>query len=295
MPTHFIDTNARLLNQLLTKQTVSASSVKSQMAQSLFEHLQHINIIIKQRKGGGNQYHLINIDALQAFIAKKYPAGLNKVEADIPARISGVFQSQDSKTQKMLDFTLLTIRGTALLNHANKIHDLKALTNADTSLNLKISLSQWCELADSRYTIVTVENPTAFIELEKILSRPWQLAVYTAGKMSNILLAQLQRWHQCNHRIIHFGDYDYVGLLEFSRILSCCSTARLYYPDTLLEQIQQYGNAKLLENQIAQHKTLLKQIEQLLDSNGKKELLEVYELLKMTAKGLEQEGLYACW
>lgn len=288
-----IDTNARLLYQLLSGLSVSASKINSRATKELFEHLQQTGIIKKQRKGAGNQFQVMQPAALQNFVEQKYPSGLcAEPMPDVPSRTQGVLQSRDSKAQKKLDFSLLTVRGVTTLKHAGKTHSLNTLTDTDTSLCFKISPLLLCELPAPPCTIVTVENPTAFVELEKMPALSWQLAVYTAGKMSNILLQQLQCWHQQKHQLVHFGDYDYVGLLEFARILACCSTARLYYPDSLSEQLQQYGNARLLQDQVEQHKALLKKIKQLPDSQGKRELSEVHRLLQTSAKGLEQEGLY---
>jgi hypothetical protein len=180
---------------------------------------------------------------------------------------------------------IAAVRGTTTLGHAGSTHDLSAITNSDTSLCLKISPSLLCELPASACTIITVENPTAFVELEQMLMHPWQLAIYTAGKMSNILLLQLQQWHQQQHQRIHFGDYDYVGLLEFARILVDCPTARLYYPDSLPEQLQKYGNTELLQAQIEQHKALLKEVKRLPDSRGKKSFSRFINYYRHQRKG----------
>lgn len=293
MPEDFIDSRAKLLHQLLTERTVPGSKVKSKAAKFLFDRLQQTEIIKKQRKGAGSQYQVMHLDALQAFIEQEYPNGLLAMTmTDLPSRIQGVLQSQDSKIQKKLDFVLLTVRGGTTIKHEGKTHDLNMLTNAETSLCLKISPSSLCELPASPCTIVTVENPTAYVELEKMLEHPWQLAIYTAGKMSNILLQQLQYWYQQQHQLLHFGDYDYVGLLEFARILICCPESRSYYPENLPMLLQKNGNAQLLEKQTEQHKSLLRTLEYLPSGAGKNDLNEVYRMLQSSAKGLEQEGLY---
>jgi len=294
MPTNFVDNEASLLSLLRTEKGLPTSKVKSRKARLLFERLQQSGIINKQRKGAGSQFKLVNATALETFIKQEYPAGLSPETAlNSPVRVQGVQQFQNSKKQKNLDFALLTVRGGATLTHAGKKVNLNQLTDTETSLCLKISTSKLAELSPLPCTIITVENPTAFFELERMLSRnSWQLAIYTAGKMSNILLEQLKHWYQQSHKIIHFGDYDYVGLLEFARILDCCQTASLYQPDALAEKLQRYGNTKLLEDQTEQHKTLLKKISQLPESKAKRELTIVHQLLQNSAKGMEQEALY---
>ncbi|OQX14753.1 MAG: hypothetical protein BWK73_08610 [Thiothrix lacustris] len=293
MVMNFIDTNARLLHQLLEEHCVPVSSTKSAAASALFGQLQQAGIICKRRKGGGNQFLLEHPESLSAFIEQTYPEGLFAEEDDDRlSRIQGVMQSRDSKTRKQLDFAFLNTRGTVTVKLAGQTHELAVLTNANTSLCLKISASQQCELLTPCSIIVTVENPTAFVELEQMFEQPWNLAVYTAGKMSDILLLQLQCWHQQNHKLVHFGDYDYVGLLEFARILCFAPQAYLYYPAMLEKLLQQYGNTELLRKQVGQHKILLETVRQLPESLGKQQLIEVHQLLQATAKGLEQEGLY---
>lgn len=293
MGMNFIDTNARLLHQLLVDHCVPVSSAKSAAASVLFGQLQQAGIVFKRRKGAGSQFLLENSASLSAFIEQTYPEGLFVQEDDDRlSRIQGVMQSQDSKTRKQLDFAFLNTRGTVTVKLAGQTHDLAVLTSTNTSLCLKISALQQCELLAPGSIVVTVENPTAFVELEQMLEQPWDLAVYTAGKMSGILLQQLQYWHQQNHKLVHFGDYDYVGLLEFARILRFNPEASLYYPDVFTELLQQYGDVHLLEKQVEQHQALLNVMAQLPDSSGKIQLVKIYQLLQRSAKGLEQEGLY---
>lgn len=293
MGMNFIDTNARLLHQLLVDHCVPVSSAKSAAASVLFGQLQQAGIVFKRRKGAGSQFLLENSASLSAFIEQTYPEGLFVQEDDDRlSRIQGVMQSQDSKTRKQLDFAFLNTRGTVTVKLAGQTHDLAVLTNTNTSLCLKISALQQCELLAPGSIVVTVENPTAFVELEQMLEQPWDLAVYTAGKMSGILLQQLQYWHQQNHKLVHFGDYDYVGLLEFARILRFAPQAYLYYPETLEKLLQRYGNTELLRKQVGQHQILLETVRQLPEGAGKQQLVHVYQLLQETAKGLEQEGLY---
>ena len=289
----FIDTNACLLYQLQTEGFVPASRVKSVAVMEIFGQLQQAGIVCKRRKGSGSQFQLEHPEFLQAFIVQTYPEGLfRQEEENRPSRVVGVMQSQDSKTFKQLDFSFLHVRGSAVVQFAGSTYDLTMLTACDASLCLKISSAQHCELTSPMNTVVTVENPTAFVVLEQMLDQPWHLAIYTAGKMSDILIQQLKIWSQQGHQLVHFGDYDYVGLLDFSRILRFNPEADLYCPKAFTQLLQQYGDSQLLEKQVKQHEILLKTMEQLPDSLGKRQLIKIYQLLQQYAKGLEQEGLY---
>lgn len=266
--------------------------VKTQLAKILFERLQQSGLIKKQRKGAGNQYVVERLNELQVFANNEYPNGLLiKSMPDIPSRTKGVLLAKNSKHQKSLDFSLVTLRGNIPLMHSGKTYNLQSITSTNSGLCLKLSPESWCKLPTSPCTVITVENPTAFLALEKIISAPWQLAIYTAGKMPKILLQQLQLWYQQGHQLIHFGDYDYVGLLEFARILNSCPMANLYYPDSIDELLQQYGHKHLLEKQTEQHSILANHIKQLAESSGKNQLLRIYTSIQSSAKGLEQEVL----
>jgi hypothetical protein len=289
----FVDTNARLLDRLLNENYISVSTVKSTSAIMLFQQLEQSKIIVRRRKGSGSQFKLEHLQALQNFIIRTYPEGLRRKVGDVrPSRVQGVMQVQDSKVCKSLDFVLVNLRGTATINYGDRTYHLEQITNRDISLSLKIDITRPCLLPRAPQIILTVENPTAFVALEQIVEQPWQLAVYTAGKMSNMLLQQLQLWYGQHHKLIHCGDYDYVGLLEFARILAICPSASLYKPANLFELLQQYGNDALLKKQVKQHKILIKKINKLPNSIGKQQLVTVYQMLQTTAKALEQEGLY---
>jgi len=291
----FVDPNARLLSLLLEQKTLSVSSVKSKASRDIFSTLEQTGVIQRKRKGAGNQYQLISQLNLVDFIKSRYPSGVYGIEAeDTPRRVQGIQESQNSKSLSKLDFSLITLRGTSSIKQDEKVYDLVQLTNENTFLSLKLTDKLHPEILQKNSTIITVENPTAFTELESMMQRPWDIAIYTGGKMANLLVQQLNNWACTGHAIVHFGDYDYVGLLEFTRVLLVCPKAELYVPAKFSsEMIQQYGNTLLLENQIDAHQTLLKKLEVLPKSQGKQQLTHVYKLLQENGKGLEQESCFS--
>lgn len=287
----YISKTAELLANLLEQGSISASSVDrgSLETKSQFAKLSAVGIISKQRSGAGNHYQLLHPLKFETFIDSVFPSGLLKPSEYTSNRTFGVLTRADSKTTAKLEFDLIMLRGHAELIINRERHQLS--NSNDAFLSLKISDSNLITIANTKCRIVTIENPTVFTELNKVADLEWDIAVYTAGKMSSLLLNQLQKWHEADHQLLHFGDYDYVGLLEYARILECCPQAVLHKPDLLTKEfINRFGNAQLHEKQITQHETLLKKLETLPKSDNQQSLLKIYQLLQSTAKGLEQEA-----
>ena len=287
----YISKTAELFAELLEKGSISASSISrgSHETKAQFKRLSAAGIINKQRSGGGNRYQLLHPNSFQAFADSQFPSGLVKPSENYSNRTFGVLTRADSKTTAKLGFDLVTLRGNSELcvNHTKY-----QLNNSDdVFLSLKISDASLITIAKAKCRIVTIENPTVFAELNKITDLKWDIAVYTAGKMSSLLINQLQQWYEAGHQLVHFGDYDYVGLLEYARILDLCPEAELHVPNYLDKKfIARFGNSELHEKQITQHETLLTKLEILPESDQKQSLIEIYKLLQSTAKGLEQEA-----
>ena len=287
----YISKTAELFAELLEKGRISASSVDrgSLDIKAQFERLNAAGIIRKQRSGAGNHYKLLHTATFQTFVDSEFPSGLVKPSEITSNRAFGVLTRADSKTVSKLEFDLITIRGNVNLIINEESHRL--INSDDVFLSLKISAQSLIKVEQAKCRIVTIENPTVFTELNKIDELDWDIAVYTAGKISQLLLNQLQEWCEEGHQLVHFGDYDYVGLLEYARILERSPQAMLHIPDRLdSEYINRYGNAQLHTKQIAQHKTLLAKLQTLEESDQKNSLMKIYKLLQSTAKGLEQEA-----
>ena len=288
---HYISKTAELFAELLESGSLSASSVDrgSSETKAQFAKLSAAGIISKRRSGGGNRYEVLHPLNLQTFISSEFPSGLLAPSEFVSNRTLGVLTKADSKTSKSLDFDLVMLRGNAKLCINQAIHYLK--DSHEIFPCIKITDNSLITIDKTSCKIITIENPTVFAELNKISDLEWDVAVYTAGKMSSILLNQLQQWCESGHQLTHFGDYDYVGLLEYVRILARIPSANLHQPSRLDKAfIQQYGNVTLLQKQISQHKTLLLKLQALPESAQKQSLLRVYQLIQSTGKGLEQEA-----
>ena len=290
----FVDNNAKLLSNLLNAGSISVSSASSKVAKQLFHQLVQIGLVQKRRKGAGNQFQLLDSDGLKAYIDSCYPSGLLLVKTtDAPRRVQGIISGKNSKKLNKLDFDIITLRGNQTIVYGDKKYHLEAVTDNNIYVSVKVARGSHIRLLQVSKTIITVENPTAFCALDSMLDISWDVAIYTKGKMSNILLKQLQAWSLQGQNIIHFGDYDYVGLLEFLRVLKCSPNARFYLPNSLTSSFfKRFGNSQLLEKQTTQHKELKQIVSKLPDSSGKNDFRKAYDLIQNSAVGLEQESLY---
>lgn len=286
-----IDKVAESLKVLVDQGCTSASKIKSKKLKEVFNHLVLSEIVKVQRKGAGNEYSVINQHALENHIDQTYPNGLFKSVLQQNRRTQGIAEKGNSKGLCGLDFELLTLCGNTVLEINNASFDLN-LFHLPAYLSLQITATDKLSLKD-KCTVWTIENPTAFVHAPQIQRAGTNIALYTAGKMSNLLVGKLTKLASDGHELIHFGDSDYVGLLEFCRILEANNKAQLYIPDEFDKDfLKKYGNALLLRKQVDQHTQLLSKMKKIPDSEGKKQLQQVYDLIQATSKGLEQEAFF---
>jgi len=159
-----------------------------------------------------------------------------------------------------------------------------------------LPLVEWCQVAnvaairlDDLYqwegsgTISVVENLEVFLHFEK-LGVETDLIYYAAGKLSERVLAWLSSPGLKTCQIIHFGDYDPVGIDEYLRLKRACpGRVKMYVPDDLESLMLRYGKADLLESS----KSVLMRLREEKDETASK----IISLMDRYNCGLEQEIL----
>lgn len=282
-----------LLIELNTNGYISASKVKSNGIALLISRLEQSGLIRKHKQGNGNRYTVVHKEQLNNFIIKEFPqikSLEHSLNSGVSNRVSSISTYSDSKMIKSLGFDIVMLRGNVVINFKEHQYSLTEFAD-DALLSLKISANQRIQLQANPVTIITIENPTTFFEID-LTHLNCDVAVYTAGKMSNLLIEQLVEWHKQGHKLVHFGDYDYVGMLEYVRVLERCDSADIYVPETLTADfISRFGNSGLLQNQSEIHQGLINKMTFLTDSPQKTKLITLYNLIQGCSKGLEQEAL----
>lgn len=142
---------------------------------------------------------------------------------------------------------------------------------------------------DSHYElhgrIATVENPTVFTSFDS-LNTGLSLALYARGCFSRRVLSWLAQQAATGLEIIHFGDYDPVGLKEYLKLRAACGErVSLYLPEDLPALFRKYSNPKLLQRRKSQF------LLQRLRKSEDRSVLKVIRLIEETNAGLEQEAL----
>jgi hypothetical protein len=180
---------------------------------------------------------------LANFIAQSFP---NATSVSALQRVQSVAKYRDSKV---------------LANDCPEIVPLRVFEpNAVQTANESATAMQWtsehgvCAIllrAGRSYrlegTVALIENPALFFEIEKLAPR-LSVAILGRGRASDRLIDWLAEGiHHRVERVIHFPDYDPVGLSEFLRIRAKLGTRiELFSPADLHARFQKFSNPALL-------------------------------------------------
>lgn len=111
------------------------------------------------------------------------------------------------------------------------------------------------------------------------------LAIFASGRMSGRLLDWLASSAMQNCPIVHWGDYDPVGVAEYVRLVTRCGDrVQSFVPDDLPALIRCHGKRKLITDQVE----ILSRLRQ---SQSDPHVARMIALFDEQRKGLEQELL----
>ena len=276
-----IDSLARHLAALADSSSLPASSVPKadrRRLQSLFD----AGIIEEVRAGAGRRLIVTNQAALRAFAESLYPSGLEGFTGDLPARSKAVAELRDSKRAIGKSPTTLLIRGfngCAFQRGESRLPVAEWTESAGVAALCLDSMGGW----ECRGTLGLVENLETFWHIERIA--PFvDLAVYAEGRIGADVLDWLNSPGMIRTRVVHFPDYDPVGMDEYLRIKRACpERAELFRPDDLEKLFARFGKAQLLHDSKAVLARLRKSAE--------RDVRYVVELMDRYGVGLEQEAL----
>lgn len=246
--------------------------------QSLFE----TGVLAMERGGAGKKVVVKNRQALDAFVLRSYPSGLQGCGETLSPRSRAVAHLRDSKKAREAGPFIMLLRG---FNNCE-------LRSGEEGL----MVAHWTELAgvaslclDGRQwgfggVMAIVENLEVFWNFEKLKTGA-QLAVYAQGRLSGRILNWLASPAMAQTRIIHCGDYDPVGLDEYLRVKTACpGRVCLYLPANLEDLLFRYGKRELL---LGSNSAILARLRKTEDQ----EVRRIVELIDRYGVGLEQEVL----
>lgn len=276
--------HAQILIKLHKFGSVAASQLSNASKQYL-RPLLETEVLVEEKKGRGLAILVNNYKALDAFIKKDFPHGLEPGHTDTVTRSQAVSYWRNSKHGDLTsEPVFINAKKGQVLTKDSKVLPIGQLTEIAGMATFLLG-----EDSDNYWqfdgTIAIVENYEVFTNWQKI-NIPADIAIWAAGRISKRIIDWLksQKMQICN--IIHCGDYDPVGLDEFRRLdAQIGKRASLYVPSNIGDLFSKYANPLLLKKQSSS------KVLERLRSYSHPEIIEVVKLIDSYNGGLEQEIL----
>lgn len=276
-----IDALAEKLRLLLTQGTVSASRLSARdrlRLQGLFD----AGVLVEEKSGAGRRVVLTNAESLLAFITRTYPTGLEGLSSELLPRSRAVMEQRDSKKSRELGPLTVLLRGfgEAQLQAGDLVLPVAQWTNVAGVAALRIADEKNWGFCG---TLAVVENLEVFWHIEKI-DHSVDIALFAQGRLSQRIVAWLSSAAMAEAHIIHYGDYDPVGLDEYLRLKQARPLrTRLYVPENLEDLLSRFGKRQLLDDSQAVLRRLRK--------SEDPDVAWIVAMMDRWGVGLEQEVL----
>lgn len=274
---------------ILTRLRERGSLAGSACTPSLLENVQVQSLI----HGGVLEWRRIKAGEVLAvalpvdfarFITHHFPDAPTAPGETAP-RVLGLARFRDTKSLRGVGSQIAVLRGwgtTTLLSKDNIPVDVADVTKRHGLFAFSLADGAAYRLHG---IVAVIENPTLFFAFERLgLDIP--LALYTQGRLSRRLLRWLTAQADAKVRVVHFGDYDPVGLADYLRLRrNLCERATLYRPVRLDHLFERFSKPDLLKGR--KSRVLLDALRTAQDVA----LNEVVALIDTWNAGLEQEAL----
>ncbi len=244
---------ARVLVQLLESGSLPLSKVSARVQVDL-KGLVDAEVLAVARHGAGRRYLVLQEGALQGVAERLFPEGLDAALTQAQSRREAVRNRRDAKAARAADTEAVLLRGMpgAVLRRGDEELEIGAWTRRAGYAALELGAGDaW----DFQGLVVVVENLEPFRWVETVvpaLLAKGGIAVYAGGRMSGRMLGWLARLAGEGCRVLHWGDYDPVGMDEFLRLKSACGgRAELVMLEDLEGLFQGYAKAELLSGNAA--------------------------------------------
>lgn len=274
--------------QILMKLHKFGSIAASQLSDANKQYLRPLletGVLIEERKGRGLAIVVNNYKALEAFIEKYFPHGLEPSHIDTVTRSQAVSYWRNSKHGDLTsEPVFINAKNGQVLNRDSKVLPVGQLTEIAgvASFLLGEDLTNYWQFNG---TIALVENYEVFTNWQKI-NIPADIAIWAAGRMSQRMINWLSSDEMQICNIIHCGDYDPVGIDEFCRLFTQIGKrASLYVPSNIGVLFSKYANPLLLKKQSSS------KVLERLRSCKHPDVIEIVKLIDNCNGGLEQEIL----
>jgi hypothetical protein len=281
---------ASLLHQLLETGEVVRSKISPRIRKEL-TGLFDLGALREERRGGGWAVLVVNQDSVRRFADRQFPSGLfGEEDTSEGRRTQSLNRFGNTKTMPGLDFEFVLLRAfgdaqvvTTIAKSKVKI-DAPEITRQTGCLALTLQdAGDNSELPFIQGNVATVEGPELFYRFD------WttvdvSVAILTNGRMSERFLTWVTS-PMIEGRLVHFGDYDPVGLDEYRRLKERAPRATFYTPYNLKKYFKE--NRFLKPELMDKSSSLLRRLAETQDAD----ILTVIDLMQRYGGGVEQEVL----
>lgn len=236
--------------------------------------------------GRGITLHIKSEQAFQRFLAARLPQGLDVDLAAIPDRASAVFLLADAKAVRRGIGQGIFVRATKPDIEIQSMDgelsiSVSDLTSKAGGIGIQLSSQKVWSFTGS---VTVVENADAFWQHERVLPDV-DMAILGSGNMSSRLLEWLASPAMSKCHIIHWGDYDPVGVCQYLRLVDACpGRVDSFAPPEIDLLLPQYGKRKL----VTQQPTFLDRLRRRQTDLYVRRMVELFDEHR---RGLEQEVL----
>ncbi len=288
--TSYVDALAGLLDTLLTKGSIPKSSL-SEKQRTALEPLFTGQILKTEPRGRGQSVTVQSSEGLEKFVEQRYPSGLKGEGSNTNlSRKSAIETRRDSKLSGIALDKLHVFRvfvRERLVHTAGDVEPLRSTRRAGLYSIRGEQLHQW----ELNGTLGTVENWELFNHMETLdtfedVEVP-PTFLYTGGNLSNDVFEWLGNRKNLEG-VVHFGDYDPVGLREYNRLKVKLNTpVRFHRPPNLPQLFETYSKKSLLAREGS--RKIFERVRATLSDDP--EVSKIIELIEKHNAGLEQEIL----
>ena len=233
---------------------------------------------------------MTNPDAVERFADALYPHGLGSSGVEM-GRADAVALLRDAKRGKNRSGEPVLIRGfseATLLSARGELDVQRVTSLCGTACFVVSDEIEW------KYTggrVALVENLEPFLRFEECSMSSMRRFIAPDACPNGFSVG----WRTQAYNVVHFGDYDPVGLQEYLRLKDRCGCkASLYVPANIHELVRRYGKPELLRDSSAIYSGL--RSEQDADVARVFQCLEEFGLWPGAGSALgEYEGLIMAW
>jgi hypothetical protein len=236
------------LDRLLTGGALPASQIPARLRAEA-DRLVENGVLQWERAGAGRRLTVLQPDLLARIRDRQFPDDADRAASPRATAVATMRNSkQSTATIGSEPIFLRALAGPPLQRNGTDLELVATTTRTGVASVLLQPADQW------QYTgrLITVENLECFLHAEQ-LGLPFDLAIYTAGRISALLLNWLASLVASGATLTHCGDYDPTGLDEFRRLYKATDQrAQLYLPTELPQLFDRYSKPALLAGRSAQ-------------------------------------------